>query len=331
MPAFTFFDAGHILGSAYVWFETIDDGTPRKLLFTADVGRYGTPIIRDPQPLPGPADWFITESTYGNKQHGPMDQVEPQFLECVKTCIANRSRLLVPSFAVGRTQVVLWYMQKFIIEKTIPQIPIYVDSPMGVEVSRVTCQFTENYDDESKQMVKSSGSFCDSNVIFASSTDQSRQINNDRGPCVIIASSPTCEFGRILHHLTHSVGNVNDMVLFVGWIPPQTLGRRLQDGEKRARILDRWYDVRCQVRTIHGLSAHADGDELLRFLKPTLVPTARAFVVHGEVDQAEGFAQRLMQAGIGSAIVPARDSSVFTSSDVPGIIPVSSPAKTDND
>jgi metallo-beta-lactamase family protein len=330
-PEFTFFDAGHILGSAYVWLETLDDGKPRKLLFTADVGRYNTPIIRDPQTLPGLCDIVITESTYGMKQHGPIEQVEPQFLEFVKTCIAKKSRLLVPSFAVGRTQTVLWYMEKFITSKQIPPIPIYVDSPMGTEISKITCQFTENYDEESLQMVKVSGSFCGSRVTLASSTQQSKQINNDRGPCVIIASSPTCEFGRILHHLKHSLENPNDMVLFVGWIPPQTLGRRLQDGQKRVRILDRWYDVRCQVRTIHGLSAHADGEELLRFLKPTLVPMTRAFVVHGEVDQAEGFAAKLTQAGIGSAIVPARESSVFTSSDASADAINAPPRQTDND
>jgi len=330
-PSFTFFDAGHILGSAYIWFETIDNGKPRTLLFTADVGRYNTPIIRDPQPLPGVADWVITESTYGNKQHGPIDQIEPQFLDCVKTCIAKRSRLLVPSFAVGRTQVVLWYMQKLINEKQIPPTRVYVDSPMGVDISRITCEFQDVYDEQSQQMVKMLGSFCNAQVTFASSTDQSRQINNDRGPCVIIASSPTCEFGRILHHLKQSVENPNDMLLFVGWVPPQTLGRRLQDGEKRVRILDRWYDVRCMVRTIHGLSAHADGDELLRFLKPTLTPATSAFVVHGEVDQAEGFARRLLQSGIGSATVPAIESSYFTSPDAPAPVPGQAPTQTDND
>ena len=286
-PEFTFFDAGHILGSAYVWFQTIDNNSsPRTLLFTADIGRYDTPILRDPQTLPGVADWVITESTYGMKDHGPIEQIEPQFLEAVKTCIAKRSRLLVPSFAVGRTQTVFWYMQKFINEKLIPPIPIYVDSPMGVEISKVLCDFPHEYDEQSQAMVAATGSFCGTAVTFASSMDQSKKINSDRGPCVIIASSPTCEFGRILHHLKSSVENPNDMVLFVGWIPPQTLGRRLQDGEKRVRILDRWYDVRCQVRTLHGMSAHADGGELLRFLGPTLKPATQAFVVHGEVDQS---------------------------------------------
>ena len=148
---------------------------------------------------------------------------------------------------------------------------------------------------------------------------------------VIIASSPTCEFGRILHHLERSVGNPNDLVVFVGWIPPQTLGRKLQDGEKHVRIYDQWYDVKCQVRTIHGLSAHADGDELLRFLKPTLAPQTSAFVVHGEVPQAEGFAQRLIQSGMGSASVPATETSMLVLSGTGAAVQMRAPGKTDQD
>jgi metallo-beta-lactamase family protein len=134
---------------------------------------------------------------------------------------------------------------------------------------------------------------------------------------VIIASSPTCEFGRILHHLKHSLENPRDLVLFVGYTPTATLGRRLQDGAKRVRIFDRWYDVKCGVRTIHGLSAHADADELLRFLTPTLRPETTAYVVHGDVPQAETFAARLLAAGVGRVTVPAQESSVIAFSPPP--------------
>jgi metallo-beta-lactamase family protein len=129
--SFTFHDAGHILGSAYVVIEWEEQGKPRKMLFTADIGRYNTPILRDPETLAGPVDLVITESTYGNTTHAPMDQVGVQFLDAVKFCLEHRSRLIVPSFAVGRTQTVLWYMQKFVHEKLIPPVPIFVDSPMG--------------------------------------------------------------------------------------------------------------------------------------------------------------------------------------------------------
>jgi metallo-beta-lactamase family protein len=307
---FTLFDAGHILGSAYVLLDWTEAGRPHRLLFTADVGRYGSPILRDPTPVPGPVDFVITESTYGNTSHGPIDAVEPQLLDAVQYCVQHRSRLIVPSFAIGRTQTILWYMEKFILEKKVPPVPIFVDSPMGVEASKATSTFRENYDEQTNAMIGSKDIFGLARITFASSTQQSKQINNVSGACVIVASSPTCEFGRVLHHLEHSIERPDDVIIFVGWTPPNTLGRRLQDGQKRVRIYDRWYDLKCQIRTIHGLSAHADGDELLRFLKPTTAPQTTAFVIHGEVPQAEGFAQRLLQAGMGAASIPAMETSV---------------------
>lgn len=309
--SFRFFDAGHILGSAYVILEWSESGTKRSLLFTADIGRYGTPIIRDPEPLAGPVDLVISESTYGNAKHAPMSEVGPQLLEAVRQCVRDNSRLLVPSFAVGRTQTILWYMQKFVSEKLIPPIGVYVDSPMGIEASHAHQKFRDNYDDETNRMIGEKDLFGLHQVTFARSSNDSRRINEKRGPCVVIASSPTCEFGRILHHLKQSLEREKDLVLFVGYTPPNTLGRRLQDGEKRVRVYNRWYDVKCQVRTIHGLSAHADAEELERFLKPTLVAASTAFVVHGEEAQAETFANRLLTAGIGQVAVPAMESSVI--------------------
>jgi metallo-beta-lactamase family protein len=308
---FTFGDAGHILGSAWVLLEWTEGSTPRTLLFTGDIGRYDAPILRDPQPVGRVVDSVITESTYGLATHGPMKDVEPQFLEAVRYCIGRKSRLIVPSFAVGRTQTVLWYMEKFISEKSIPQIPIFIDSPMGVEVSHIHSQFRDYYDDQTRAMIGDGDLFSLANVTFASTPEDSKKINTQTGPCVIIASSPTCEFGRVLHHLSISVDRPYDLVVFVGWIAPQTLGRRLADGQKHVRIFDRWYDVKCQVQTIHGLSAHADGGELLRFLTPSLNASTEAYVVHGEADQADGFAARLIKAGIGRAFVPAMDSNIM--------------------
>ena len=306
--AFTFFDAGHILGSAYVVLEWEEGGKVRTLLFTGDIGRYGTPILRDPHPLESPADLVITESTYGNAAHAPVDQIGPQLLEAARFCVDRGSRLIVPAFAVGRTQTILWYMRKFFLENLLPGIPVFVDSPMGVEASKAHHTFRSEYDRETLDMVGADALF--QGVTFAASREQSKQVNRHRGPCVIVASSPTCEFGRVLHHLAISVEREDDVVVFVGWTPHHTLGRRLQNGEKRVRIMDRWYDVRCQIRTIHGLSAHADRDELLRFLGPTLGPRTTAYVVHGEVPQAEAFARTLLARGVGSAVVPAMETSV---------------------
>jgi metallo-beta-lactamase family protein len=255
----------------------------------------------------------ITESTYGDKSHAQIEDVEPQLLDAVKTCVARGGRMLVPAFAVGRTQIVLYYLQRFVHARQVPPIPIFIDSPMGVEVTEVHQRHRENYDDATNELIGSNDLFGLARVKFATSAQQSREINAVRGACVIIASSPTCEFGRILHHLKHSVENERDMVVFTGWIPHGTLGRRIQSGERRVRIYDRWYDVRCETRTIHGLSAHADADELLRFLKPTLHERTTAYVVHGEPEQSEGFARRLLEAGMGSVIVPALETSVIDS------------------
>lgn len=314
---FTFCDAGHILGSAYVvldWTEPAAGGTtPRTLLFTADIGRRGTPILRDPQALAtSPFDYVITESTYGGRQHGAMEDIEPQLRDAVQRIIRQRGRLILPSFAVGRTQTMLWYLFKLIQEKQVPALNVYIDSPMGVEVSKATTDHSDLWDDETTALMKFPGvNDAQRRVKFASNSQQSREINADRGPCVIIASSPTCEFGRVLHHLKQSLEQKNDMVIFTGWIPPHTLGRRLQDGEKRVRVFDRFYDVHCEVRTLHGLSAHADGEELMSFLKPGIGPRTIAHVVHGEPDQAEALATRLLAAGVQSASVPAMRSSVF--------------------
>jgi metallo-beta-lactamase family protein len=331
--SFTFFDAGHILGSAYVVIEWSEGGGAKRLLFTADVGRYNTPILRDPAELPGTFDFVITESTYGNKQHAPMEQVAPQLLQIVKETIDRQGRLLVPAFAVGRTQTMLWYFQRFIQDGQMPPIPIFVDSPMGVEVTHVHSNFRQYYDEQTSQAIGSKDLFGASRVTLASSSQESRNINSVRGACIIIASSPTCEFGRILHHLKQSVERANDTVIFCGWTPPGTLGRRLQDGVKRVRIFDRFYDLKCQVKTIHGLSAHADGEELIRFLTPTIKEQTTAFVVHGEADQAEGFARRLLEKGIGKTVVPAMESAVLTSAE--GLPPDAAPARrevrTDND
>lgn len=309
---FTFHDAGHILGSAYVVLEWKDanSGGLKSLLFTADLGRYSTPIIRDPV-APPVVDYVITESTYGGRRHAPMSEVEPQLLQAVQDAVARRSRLIVPAFAVGRTQTILWYMQKFIHEKKIPAIPIYIDSPMGIDITQVFKQFRENYDRDTLDRIGENDLFGTSRVTFARSSRDSQRINGDNGPCVIIASSPTCEFGRVLHHLKLSLEREKDIVIFTGWTPPHTLGRRLQDGLKRVRVYDRWYNVNCDIRTIHGLSAHADGEEIIKFLSPTLRPQTSVYVVHGEPDESNTLAKAIVRRGAVRTLIPAMETEVI--------------------
>jgi len=308
---FTLFDAGHILGSAYVVLDWVERGRERKLLFTADVGRYNTPILADPVAPPANVDIVITESTYGGRTHEPMDRVETLLLEAIQYCINHRSRLIIPAFAVGRTQTMLWYVQKLIEEKRIPAMPIFVDSPMGIEASEIHGAFRDSYDAQTRELIGSRDLFGMSRVSFTRSAGESKQINSAVGPLIIIASSPTCEFGRVLHHIKLSIEREHDMLLFVGFTPGNTLGRRLQAGEKRVRIYDRWYEVKMQIRTLHGLSAHADQHELLRFLRPAVHRETEVYVVHGEADQSEALARHLVEAGVEDVCVPARETSVL--------------------
>ncbi|GIW75172.1 MAG: MBL fold hydrolase [Phycisphaerae bacterium] len=305
-------DAGHILGSAYVTLEWVESGEKRSMLFTGDLGRFNTPIINDPSPIQSRFDLVITESTYGGRTHGAIDQIEPQLLDAVQTVVTRQGRLIIPSFAVGRTQTVLWYMRKFIREGKIRPINIYVDSPMGVEMTDVTERHREYFDQQTRDLFGQEDLFGHRRIILAKSSQQSRQINSDRGPCVIIASSPTCEFGRVLHHLKQSLERPTDMVLFVGWTPYDTLGRRLQDGQKRVKIFDRFYEVVCEIRTIHGLSAHADRQELATFLSPTCSPETETWIVHGETDQQQALAQLLTQKGMGRCTIPSLETEVYS-------------------
>lgn len=310
--SFTFYDAGHILGSAYVVLEWRgEDGKQYRLMFTGDIGRYCGPIVHCPCTISEPIDHVITESTYGDKVHAPMQGVEDQLLEIIEYCIAHKSRLVIPSFALGRTQTLLWYVQKFMHEKRIAPIATFVDSPMGVEITKIYRAFPEYYDQETRDLIGGKDLFDFSKVTLASSIQQSKAINSHAGPAVIIASSPTCEFGRVLHHLKISAEREDDVVLFVSWTPPQTLGRRLQDGQRRIRVYDRWYEVKCQVKTLHGLSAHADRDELLQFLHPALENRAQFYVVHGEADVSEAFGQQLIAHGAAGVTVPALETSAI--------------------
>jgi metallo-beta-lactamase family protein len=307
----TIYDAGHVLGSGYVILEYEEERCRKTLLFTGDIGRPGSAILRDAHEVPFAVDHVITESTYGTVKHAPIGAVGPGMVEAVKAVTGAGGRVIFPAFAVGRTQTLLYYLIGAMRRKELGRVQIFVDSPMGVEMSRVTEAHRDLFDAEALKAAGGGKLFDEEFVRLCVTREESMAINEHRGGCVIIASSPTCEFGRVLHHLKRSVENPKDMVLFNGYTPGNTLGRKLQDGARQVRILDRMYERRCQVRTTHGLSAHADGDELLRFLAPTIRPETTATVVHGETERVDGFAARLIQAGMTTAVAPAMGTHVI--------------------
>lgn len=298
-----FLDAGHILGSALV---VLDVERPRRNLricFTGDHGRKGMPILRDPERLP-PCDVLITESTYGDRRHEQGPDVQPVLERVLAEGLPGPGRVLVPAFAVGRTQHVVMALGELMRRRRIPRMPVWVDTPLGREATKVMSRHADVLDEGVQRMLAAGRSpFFLDGVRYVADVEESKSLNSVRRG-VIIAASGMCEGGRILHHLERSVSRPEDLVLLVGYQAEGTLGRKLQDGRKHVRIFDRWHTVKCRVRTIRGLSAHADYRELLAALRHLRATVRQTFVVHGESHPALVFADRLLDAGFSNVEVP---------------------------
>ncbi len=283
----TFRTAGHILGSATVDLE-LDGPSPTRLVFSGDLGRWGRPILHDPQPVPR-ADYLLLESTYGNRHH-PRD-VHEELAECVRVAAERGGALLVPAFAVGRTQELLWWIRQLEDEKRIPELPVYIDSPMAIDVTDIYLTHTNEHDLD-MQMVRKTGQcpLYPENFSLAKSQEDSMALNDIRGPVVIISASGMATGGRILHHLKLRLSDRRTTVLLAGFQAAGTRGRRLQEGADEVRIHGRDIRVRASVDTLDGLSAHADQSELLQWLSGFEEPPLETYLVHGEPTAAETLA-----------------------------------------
>ncbi|MGK0220172.1 MAG: metallo-beta-lactamase family protein, partial [Planctomycetota bacterium] len=298
-----FLDAGHIIGSAQVFLSIGGEEGPLRVAFTGDLGRRGIPILRDPDPLPE-CDVLLTESTYGDRLHPPGDTQMEQFREFIVKQSSRPGRILIPAFSVGRTQNILWYLGRMLHEGLIDPIPIYVDSPLSNKATAVVARHRELYDDETQAMIAAGQNpFFFKGVHCVADVEESRALNDvQRG--IIISASGMCEGGRILHHLLRTLENSNDTILITGFQAEGTVGRKLLDGYEFVKIFGQRVSVRCHVEHINGLSAHADGNELIEHLAPLAATTEQVFVVHGEEDPAQRFADRLWQAGFKDIRVP---------------------------
>lgn len=298
-----FLDAGHILGSALVVLDVERRRKSLRICFTGDHGRKGMPILRDPERMP-PCDVLITESTYGDRRHEGGPDMEPVLERVLRKEMRTPGRILVPAFAVGRTQHVVLVLGELMRKRRIPKMPIWVDTPLGREATKVMARHAEVLDEEVQRMLAAGRSpFFLRGVRYVADVEESKSLNSVRRG-VIVAASGMCEGGRILHHLERSVSRPEDLVLLVGYQAEGTLGRKLQDGRKHVRIFDRWHTVKCRVRAIRGFSAHADYRELLSALRPLCSSVRQTFVVHGENGPALAFADRLLGAGFRNVEVP---------------------------
>jgi metallo-beta-lactamase family protein len=301
--AFEYTDAGHILGSASVDLR-LSEGGNQRIVFSGDIGRTGLPIIRDPDPPTGPIDTLIVESTYGDRDHESVAGTEQRLAEIVTRTAARGGKVLIPGFALGRIQEVVYALHQLYKAARIPEIRIYVDSPLAVDATAVFRLHPEVFDRREQMLMNSDTIFDFRLLTYVKSVDESKRLNTLIGPAVIIAASGMAESGRILHHLANHIGDPKNCVLFVGFQAESTLGRRILEGTKQVKIFGEVHDVRAEVQSISGYSAHADRTELRAWVRKLGGPVKRAFVVHGETIPAAAMARILSEEGVGDVVVP---------------------------
>jgi metallo-beta-lactamase family protein len=301
-----FFDAGHILGSASI---LLTNGKVR-LVFSGDVGRPGLPIIRDPEPLP-PIDYLIMESTYGGRTHPQPGEALGKLEAVVKATIGRGGRLIVPAFAVGRTQQLVLLLHQLFNEGRLPPVPLFVDSPLAVNVTEAFRAHPECFDDETRPYLDAGGDpFGFKRLIYVRDAFESKKLNDLRGPFIVISPSGMCEGGRVLHHLRHNIGDPKNTVLLTGYQAENTLGRKLRDGMKSVRIFGIPMEVRAEVDSLDELSGHADAGELLEWMKPMTPSLKRVFLVHGEPSQARALAAAIREK-YGIEAAPAAPGEIY--------------------
>jgi metallo-beta-lactamase family protein len=306
----TFADAGHLLGSATIHLRIdVSNGT-RTLTFTGDIGRPGLPILRDPESIP-PAHLLISECTYGGHTHEPVQETAECLGEVIVRTANRGGKVIIPAFAVGRTQTIVYFLHVLMAAGKMPDIAIYVDSPMAVRATEVFRAHPEFFDVEAEALFASHPDlFGSQRVRYIESVHESIGLNNHRGPCVIIASSGMCEAGRILHHLKHNLDDPRNTILIAGFQAEHTLGRRLVERRPEVRVLGRECPVRAEIVVLNGLSSHADHADFLRMLGPLAATTQKVRLVHGEADRATALAEGLRALGFQDVGIPERGEQV---------------------
>ncbi len=302
------YDAGHILGSSAVVLHEAESGV--RLAFSGDVGRPNLPIIRDPEVMP-PADYLILESTYGGRLHKDVSHVINKLREVVTRTAARGGRIIVPAFAVGRTQQLVLLLHQLANAKQIPNIPIFVDSPLAMNVTQVHRDHPECFDDETREYLRhGEDPFGFQRLQYIRDAAESKKLNDLHGPFVVISASGMCEQGRILHHLRNNIEDPRDTILITGFMAQDTLGRKLVEKWKEVLIFGEPMRVRAEISSLDELSGHADQRELLHWIEP-LVPTLKkVFLVHGEPEQAATLA-KVLHSTYGLEAVPAAPGQSF--------------------
>ncbi len=312
----TYRNAAHILGAAFVVLDIreFDTGKQWRVVFSGDVGRDEVAILKPLADPPADADIVIMESTYGDRLHGTMENARRETRDVIRSTARRRGKLVIPAFAVGRTQEVVYTINTMEAEGDIPSLPVYVDSPLAVNATEVFRLHPEEWDDDVQEFLaeeKRANPFETDQIEYVRDARRSKQLNYLTDPSIIISASGMAEGGRILHHLKHSIEDEDNTILFVGFQAQNTLGRRIKDGESPVRIMGKMYDVKARVAAIEGLSAHADQAELLEWARHfDRGKLQHMFLVHGEPSAALVLAEKLRGEGVRAVTVPERGNSV---------------------
>ena len=303
----TFFDAGHILGSASIVLRIKENGTIKTIGFTGDIGRWNMPIIKDPAFM-GNVEYLLSESTYGGIVHDPPEDMGNQLAQDIARVVARNGKIIVPAFSVGRTQDLVYTLHTLFDAGKLPRIPIYVDSPLAVNATEIFKQHPECFDEDTfKHIAQHHDPFGLNQIHYIRTAEESKKLNDSTEPMMIIAASGMCEAGRILHHLSNGIEDSRNAILIVGYQAENTLGKRLVDKEEEVRILGSVYKRRAEVIVHNSFSAHADGNELLKYagqFDRKILSTI--FLVHGELDRQTDFQRGLQQNGFHDVQIPVR-------------------------
>lgn len=306
--AFKFTDAGHILGSAAVNLTLIEETKKIHLTFSGDVGRYTDLLMKDPETFPQ-ADYIICESTYGNKLHDKIDDAEQKLLNCVKyTCIEKKGKLIIPAFSLGRTQEIVFALDKMKNAGLLPPIKVFVDSPLSVSATSIMRKFAKNLNSDIVEYLKSdSDPFGFEGLKYITEKEDSKKLNDSHEPCIIISASGMMDAGRVKHHLKHTLPDKRNTLLIVGYCSNNSLGGKLMAGKKEVRIFGEDITVKADVEIISSYSAHGDYSELIRFLSCQDKTKVRSiFLVHGEDQPKADFREKLLKEGYPNVIIPKK-------------------------
>ncbi|MBL7931287.1 MAG: MBL fold metallo-hydrolase [Bacteroidia bacterium] len=309
--SFRFTENGHIIGSAAITVTVVEQGKTTRLAFTGDIGRYSDPLLIAPENFPQ-ADYIICESTYGDRLHEPVGDTESKLMNILnKTCVENQGKVIIPAFSLGRTQEILYMFDKLKNKGLLPDIKLYVDSPLSSKATNIVRKHPESFNEELRNYLKRDPDpFGFKNLSYIEETAESKALNEMKEPCVIISASGMADAGRVKHHIANNIGNEKNTILITGYCAPNTLGAKLMNGEKSVHIFGEFYPVKAKVESILSLSAHADYSEIIRYLScQNKDQVKKIFLVHGETDAKTSLKEKLISEGFKDVSIPVKGES----------------------